>query len=309
MSPCLDNRVLLAQLTTPEALVKAYVKAMASVHDGQSHFLQTISEILVDVEDNNTFQSTDLNLRAIIIVCQMRIIAILAHREIDQEACRRRRRRRRESARGDRRGGERALTQQEDLGQEGRRGQQAPPTDGQGAIPPPPTRRSDHDQRRRLRVAPSPSRMALEVPIALLPPDHHVCNMSHASAARELPSTWDWLNGGGHDGPLLASSALTVIMVLQWSGRFASAVFSLVQHDRHEDDHPWLERGIHVCELSEGDEEGVPICEGSRRRRRIACRDRCSSVRHLFLQRQMSMPARCDLAATTTVITTLQWST
>ena len=281
MSLCLDNRALLAQLATPDALVEAYVKAMASVHDGQSHFLQTISEILVDVEDDNTFQSKDLNPRAIVIVGQMRIIAILAHREVDQEACRRRRRRHRAPARGE--GGGWASTKQEDLGQEGRRGQQAPPTDGQGAVPPPPTRRSDHDQRRRLRVAPSPSRMALVVPIALLPPDRHACNMSQASAASELPSTWDWWNGGGHDGPLLASSALTVIVVLQWSGRFASAVFSLVQHDRHEDDHPWLERGICVRELSEGDEEGLPIREGWRRRRRIACRDRCSSVHHLFL--------------------------
>jgi len=241
MSLCLDNRALLAQLATPDALVEAYVKAMASVHDGQSHFLQTISEILVDVEDDNTFQSKDLNPRAIVIVGQMRIIAILAHREVDQEACRR-------------------------LGK-------APFL----LLPP------DHDQRRRLRVAPSPSRMALVVPIALLPPDRHACNMSQASAASELPSTWDWWNGGGHDGPLLASSALTVIVVLQWSGRFASAVFSLVQHDRHEDDHPWLERGICVRELSEGDEEGLPIREGWRRRRRIACRDRCSSVHHLFL--------------------------
>jgi hypothetical protein len=105
MSLCLDNRALLAQLATPDALVEAYVKAMASVHDGQSHFLQTISEILVDVEDDNTFQSKDLNPRAIVIVGQMRIIAILAHREVDQEACRRRRRRHRAPARGERRGG------------------------------------------------------------------------------------------------------------------------------------------------------------------------------------------------------------
>jgi hypothetical protein len=71
-------RRILARLATPDDLVEACVKAMASAHDKESQFLQTISEILVDVEDDDTFQSKDLDPRAIVIVRQMRIIAILS---------------------------------------------------------------------------------------------------------------------------------------------------------------------------------------------------------------------------------------
>jgi hypothetical protein len=71
------TRRILAQLATPDD-IEACVKAMASAHDRESQFLQTISEILVDVEDDDTFQSKDLDPRAIVIDRQMRIIAILS---------------------------------------------------------------------------------------------------------------------------------------------------------------------------------------------------------------------------------------
>ena len=71
-------RRILARLATPDDLVEACVKAMASAHDKESQFLQTISEILADVEDDDTYQSKDLDPRAIVIVRQMRIIAILS---------------------------------------------------------------------------------------------------------------------------------------------------------------------------------------------------------------------------------------
>ena len=70
-------RCILARLATPDDLVDAYVKAMASAHDKESQFLQTISEILVDVEDDDTFHSKEHDEKAIVIVRQMRIIAIL----------------------------------------------------------------------------------------------------------------------------------------------------------------------------------------------------------------------------------------
>ena len=66
-------RRILTQLATLNDLVKACVKAMESAHDRESHFLQTISEILVDIKDDDTFQFKDLDPRAIVIVRQMRI--------------------------------------------------------------------------------------------------------------------------------------------------------------------------------------------------------------------------------------------
>jgi hypothetical protein len=78
----------------------------------------------------------------------------------------------------------------------------------------------------------APRRMALEVPIALLPTDRRARDMSHASAATELLSAWDRLTGGGRDGGAPSSSpssAPTVIVVLLRSGRFVSAVFSLTK--------------------------------------------------------------------------------
>ena len=71
-------RRVLARLATPDDLVEACVKAMASAHDKEAHFLQTISEILVDVEDDDTFHSKEHDEKAIVIVRQMRIIAILS---------------------------------------------------------------------------------------------------------------------------------------------------------------------------------------------------------------------------------------
>lgn len=71
-------RRILARLATPDDLVDACVKAMASAHDKESQFLQTISEILVDVEDDDTFHSKEHDEKAIVIVRQMRIIAILS---------------------------------------------------------------------------------------------------------------------------------------------------------------------------------------------------------------------------------------
>jgi condensin complex subunit 3 len=71
-------RRILSRLATPDDLVEACVKAMASAHDKESQFLQTISEILVDVEDDDSFHSKVQDQRAIVIVRQMRIIAILS---------------------------------------------------------------------------------------------------------------------------------------------------------------------------------------------------------------------------------------
>ena len=71
-------RRVLSRLATPDDLVDACVKAMAAAHDKESQFLQTISEILVDVEDDDTFHSNEHDEKAIVIVRQMRIIAILS---------------------------------------------------------------------------------------------------------------------------------------------------------------------------------------------------------------------------------------
>jgi condensin complex subunit 3 len=71
-------RRILSRLATPDDLVEACVKAMAAAHDKESQFLQTISEILVDVEDDDSFHSKVQDKRAIVIVRQMRIIAILS---------------------------------------------------------------------------------------------------------------------------------------------------------------------------------------------------------------------------------------
>ena len=71
-------RRVLSRLATPDDLVEECVKAMAAAHDRESQFLQTISEILVDVEDDDTFQNGEYDEKAIIIVRQMRLIAILS---------------------------------------------------------------------------------------------------------------------------------------------------------------------------------------------------------------------------------------
>ena len=71
-------RSMLSRLATPDDLVDACVKSLASAHDSESHFLQTISEVLADVEDDDTFHSRDHDEKAVIIVRQMRIIAILS---------------------------------------------------------------------------------------------------------------------------------------------------------------------------------------------------------------------------------------
>ena len=59
-------RCILARLATPDDLVDAYVKAMASAHDKESQFLQTISEILVDFEDDDTFHSKEHDEKAML---------------------------------------------------------------------------------------------------------------------------------------------------------------------------------------------------------------------------------------------------
>ena len=72
-------RRILSRLATPDDLVDMCVKSMAVAHDTESQFLQTISEILVDVEEDDTFHTKeDMDERAIVIVRQMRIIAILS---------------------------------------------------------------------------------------------------------------------------------------------------------------------------------------------------------------------------------------
>lgn len=71
-------RRILSRLATPDDLVEACVKAMASAHDKESQFLQTVSEVLIDVEDDDTFRSREHDAKAIVIVRQMRIIAILS---------------------------------------------------------------------------------------------------------------------------------------------------------------------------------------------------------------------------------------
>ena len=68
-------RSMLSRLATPDDLVDACVKTMALAHDTESHFLQTISEILVDIEDDH---STDHDEKAIVVVRQMRTISILS---------------------------------------------------------------------------------------------------------------------------------------------------------------------------------------------------------------------------------------
>ena len=71
-------RRVLARLATPDDLVEACVRAMAAAHDKEAQFLQTVSEILVDVEDDDTFNPGEgVDERAVVIVRQMRAIAIL----------------------------------------------------------------------------------------------------------------------------------------------------------------------------------------------------------------------------------------
>lgn len=69
---------MLSRLETPDDLVDACVKAMAAAHDTEAQFVQTISEVLVDVEDDDTFGSQGGNEKAKAIVRQMRVIAILS---------------------------------------------------------------------------------------------------------------------------------------------------------------------------------------------------------------------------------------
>ncbi|KAL7553297.1 hypothetical protein ACHAWF_016572 [Thalassiosira exigua] len=73
-------RRALARLATPDDLVEACVGAMAAAHDKEAQFLQTVSEVLVDVEDDDTFRSRDgtRDERALVIVRQMRAIAVLS---------------------------------------------------------------------------------------------------------------------------------------------------------------------------------------------------------------------------------------
>jgi hypothetical protein len=71
-------RSMLSRLETPDDLVDACVKAMAAAHDTEAQFVQTISEVLVDVEDDDTFGSSGGNAKAKAIVRQMRVIAILS---------------------------------------------------------------------------------------------------------------------------------------------------------------------------------------------------------------------------------------
>jgi hypothetical protein len=71
-------RSMLSRLETPDDLVDACVKAMAAAHDTEAQFVQTISEVLVDVEDDDTFGSPGGNEKAKAIVRQMRVIAILS---------------------------------------------------------------------------------------------------------------------------------------------------------------------------------------------------------------------------------------
>ncbi|KAL3776578.1 hypothetical protein HJC23_008050 [Cyclotella cryptica] len=72
-------RSMLSRLETPDDLVDACVKAMASAHDTEAQFVQTISEVLVDVEDDDSYSSPrNKDDKAIAIVRQMRVIAILS---------------------------------------------------------------------------------------------------------------------------------------------------------------------------------------------------------------------------------------
>ena len=72
-------RSMLSRLETPDDLVEACVKAMASAHDTEAQFLQTVSEVLVDVEDDDTYGSPrNKDAKATAIVRQMRVIAILS---------------------------------------------------------------------------------------------------------------------------------------------------------------------------------------------------------------------------------------
>ena len=72
-------RNMLSRLETPDDLVDACVKAMATAHDTEAQFVQTISEVLVDVEDDDSFGAGQgSNEKAKAIVRQMRVIAILS---------------------------------------------------------------------------------------------------------------------------------------------------------------------------------------------------------------------------------------
>lgn len=72
-------RSMLSRLETPDDLVDACVKAMAAAHDTEAQFVQTISEVLVDVEDDDTFNSVrERSEKTTEIVRQMRVIAILS---------------------------------------------------------------------------------------------------------------------------------------------------------------------------------------------------------------------------------------
>ena len=72
-------RNMLSRLETPDDLVDACVKAMATAHDTEAQFVQTISEVLVDVEDDDSFGTGQgSNEKAKAIVRQMRVIAILS---------------------------------------------------------------------------------------------------------------------------------------------------------------------------------------------------------------------------------------
>ncbi|KAL3826913.1 hypothetical protein ACHAXA_005993 [Cyclostephanos tholiformis] len=89
-----------------------------------------------------------------------------------------------------------------------------------------------------------PRRLALAVPIALLPSYHRVRDETHASTARALLDAWDVWNGEEcRDGSSLwsstSSSSPTIIVVLLRSGRFASAVYAISKpnnSNRDDDD-------------------------------------------------------------------------
>ena len=73
-------RSMLSRLETPDDLVEACLLAMAKAHDTEPQYVQTVSEILVDVEDEDGEEgdTTSSSEKAQRIIRQMRIISILS---------------------------------------------------------------------------------------------------------------------------------------------------------------------------------------------------------------------------------------
>jgi len=67
---------VLASLDTPDDLLEGCIQAIASAHENESYFLQTVSEILADLSDDTSEEETDMK---DLEICQhLRIVSILS---------------------------------------------------------------------------------------------------------------------------------------------------------------------------------------------------------------------------------------